>query len=94
MATITIPLTLDPDAPPTVASVELDGTEYLLRVAYNLRDAAWYLSLSTTDDTLLVGSQPLIAGWPLLSIHKATDDRIPRGDLWLVGGALSYVEAT
>lgn len=94
MATITIPVVFDTQAPPTVASVELDGTEYLLRMAYNERDAAWYMSLSTTDDTLLVGSQPVISGWPLLSIHKATDSRIPRGDMWLVGSSLTYVEAS
>ncbi len=94
MATITIPVTLDTAAPPTVANVEFDGTEYLLRVAYNLRDAAWYLSLSTTDDTLLVGSQPLVEGYPLFSIYKADDARMPRGDLWFIGASLTYVEAS
>lgn len=94
MATITIPLTLDTNAPLTVANVDLDGTEYLLRYAYNLRDAAWYISISTSDDTLLVGSQPMIDGYPLFSIHKATDSRLPRGDMWRVGSSLTYVEAS
>ena len=93
MATIALPITLDPTAPPVVASATLDGAEYLIRVAYNERDAAWYMSVSTTDDVLLVGSQPLIDGWPLLSPYKRTDARIPQGDLWLVGSALTYTEA-
>ena len=94
MATITLPITLDTTAPPTVASATLDGTEYLIRLAYNTRDAAWYLSLSTTDDDLLVGSQPLIEGYPLVSPYKRTDPRMPQGDLWLVGSSLTYAEAT
>lgn len=93
MATITMPIVLDTEAPAQRITATLDGTEYLLTIAYNLRDEAFYVSLSQSDGTLLVGSQPLIADWPLFSPYKRTDDAMPQGDLFLVGQALVYHEA-
>jgi len=93
MAVVSIEITLDITAPPFNVSALLDGVNYGLRVEYNARDASWFLSLSSADGDLLVGSQPLIENWPLLSRHKATAVGMPQGGLYLVGSALIYSEA-
>lgn len=93
MATVTIPIALNTAAAPLQASVTIDGTDYLLTIAYSQRDAAWYLSVADSSGALLVGSQPLIESWPLLSPHKRTNAAIPQGDLFLAGQSLVYVEA-
>jgi len=94
MANTTVGLVLDTEAPPFDVTATLDGVEYGLRVEYNARDAAWFLSLRGSDGATLVGSQPLIEGWPLLSRHKPTAVGMPQGDLYLVGSELVYLGAT
>ena len=93
MADLSIEITLDTEAPPFDLAVTLDGVNYGLRIEYNARDAAWFLSLSSEEGDLLIGSQPLIENWPLLSRHKATFEGMPQGDLYLVGESLIYREA-
>ncbi len=93
MADVTIALTLDTIAPPFDLAVSLDGVEYGVRVQYNARDAAWFLSLRDAAGSLLVGSQPMIESFPLLSRHKATATGMPQGDLYLQGSTLIYREA-
>lgn len=91
---VTLPITLDTEAPAQQSIATLDGTEYVLTIAYNARDVAFYLSIADNSGVLLVGSQPLIESWPLLSIHKRGNAALPHGDLFLVGQSLVYHEAT
>lgn len=93
MANVSIPLTLDTGAPPFEFTTELDGVAYILLVEYNARDESWFLSISDEDGALLVGAQPLIEEWPLLSRHKALSADLPQGDLYIVGQTLVYSEA-
>jgi len=90
MADITIAITLDTAAPPFDVSATLDGIEYTLRVEYNARDIAWFLTILDVDDAVLVASQPMIEGWPLLSRHKPTFAGMPQGDLYLQGDTFVY----
>ena len=86
-----IDLDLDPTAPPYVASATFDGVQRRLRIRYNRRAAQWSIDLLDVDGSAIVAGQPLIESFPLFSRHKATDSRVPAGDLWRVGSALVYV---
>lgn len=63
----------------SVRRVSLDGSEYVLRLRWNSREARWYMSLSDADDVLIVGGVKLVAGWPLLRL--VVDARRPPGQL-------------
>lgn len=93
MADITIGIVLDTTAPPFDLAVSLDSVEYGIRLQYNARDEAWYLSLRDGSGNLLVGSQPMIEQFPMLGRHKATATGMPQGDLYLQGSTLIYREA-
>lgn len=93
MANISLGLKLDNEAPSFTGAVTLDGIAYAIRVEWNRRDSAWFLSLYDGGGVLLVGSQPMIEGFPLLSRHKSTVEGMPQGDLYLVGSDLIYVGA-
>jgi len=86
-----IDLDLDPTAPPYVASATFGGVQRRLQIRYNRRAAQWAIDLLDTDGSAIIAGQPLIESFPLFSRHKATDSRVPSGDLWRVGSALVYV---
>lgn len=93
MATQQFDIVLDTEAPAFEVAAVLDGVDYVLTIGYNARDEEWYLDLADANADPIVAGQPLIEGWPLLSLYKRTDTRAPQGDLWLVGSSLVYVEA-
>ena len=94
MATLSFALSFDTTAAPFESDAALDGTTYVLRVYYVLRDEAWYVDLLDATGDAIVAGQPLVDGWPLFSLHKRTDPRVPQGDMWRSGASLVYVEAS
>jgi hypothetical protein len=63
--------------------VKLDGRDYLLRFAYNEREARWYLSLYDDEELPLVLGLKLMTNWELLQ-HYHADPRVPPGELWVM----------
>jgi len=94
MADLSIPIVLDSESPSYDIAVTLDEIAYILRIEYNARDDSWFVSLYDESGELLIGSQPLIEGWPLFSRHKPTFADMPQGDMYLVGDSLIYREAS
>jgi hypothetical protein len=43
----------------------LDGADYIIELAFNTRDARWYLTLYTADREVLLESVPLVVDYPL-----------------------------
>lgn len=72
-------LPLIPTVPNYRVVSTLGGTNVLLDVRWNARDAAWYLSISTEDDVLIVANQKLVLG--ALIGGRATSALFPRGYL-------------
>lgn len=60
MAVVEIPITHEQPQHP--ARVELDGTEYRVRLTYRARLEAWYLDLYTADETPLALGRRLSPG--------------------------------
>jgi hypothetical protein len=61
---------------------ELDGFDYRLSFAYNMRDASWYLSIAQTDGTLILGSVRLVSNRPLL-LRRHALPLVPPGEFWM-----------
>lgn len=92
MATVIIPC--DPSLPFWTQTTTLDGVPYLLTFRYNIREDAYYLSISSADGAtdyvlgmkLVVGIS-LLRPWPsppgeMMVVAGSTDDSPPRlGDL-------------
>lgn len=62
--------------------VTLADVDYRLTLAYNTRDARWYLDVALSDGTDLVNGVPLVTDTPLLLRHSNED--LPAGILMLV----------
>jgi hypothetical protein len=62
---------------------KLDDLEYLLRFAWNQREARWYLDILTEDEQPIALGIKLITNWPLIRFYQ-WDRRMPRGDLQVV----------
>lgn len=62
----------------------LDGREYVLRFAWNQREARWYLTIADDEDTVLLAGRKLLSNWPLLRHYHAADARLPPGELMVV----------
>lgn len=78
MATLIVPVATDPFQS---FRVRLDGTDYLLSLAYNQREDRIYLSLADNEENPIVSGIKVIANYPLLFRHRF-DTRIPPGDLF------------
>lgn len=71
-------LPLRPDLDFFQETVTLDGVEFDLEFRWNNRDACWYLSIFDPtvveapdgSRTAIIGSIPLLVGWPLLSQYR------------------------
>lgn len=57
----------------------LDGTDYVLTFALNLRDGRWYLDLADQDGSPIAVGIPLVVNWDLL--RRVRDARRPPGRL-------------
>lgn len=60
----------------------LDGADYRLTFAFNLREGRWYLDLSDADGVLIVASLVLVINRDLL--RRVQDERRPPGKLFCV----------
>jgi hypothetical protein len=77
MATITIPVTNDPDS---TARYVLDGTLYEFRFRYNDRGAAWYFDLIDENESAIIYGRKIVVSWPLFG-WREVDSRLPGGRL-------------
>jgi hypothetical protein len=59
--------------------VQLGGTTYRLRFAYNGRDSSWYVSLLGAGGDLLIAGVRVRLEWPLLRQHVGGE--LPLGEL-------------
>ena len=58
----------DSSAPYYEIEIELDGVEFKLEFSFNDRDDAWYMTISSTDDTLLRAGIRIVNEWVLLRL--------------------------
>lgn len=80
MATLVVPVTTDPFQS---FRIRLDGTDYLLSLAYNQREDRIYLSLADDEENPIVSGIKVLANFPLLFRHRY-DTRVPPGELMAV----------
>jgi hypothetical protein len=82
MTTLQIPTLFD-RTPFYSQRTTLDGTDYNLEFAWSVRESRWYLTLRDSLGGLLVGSQKILADWPMLQYyhHRAG---MPTGELMAV----------
>ncbi len=57
----------------------LDGRDYVLTFALNLRDGRWYFDIADQDAVAIAESIPLVVNWDLL--RRVLDPRRPPGKL-------------
>jgi hypothetical protein len=62
------------------ARVNFDGTDYLLDFAWNSRAGAWFLTLLTSEETVLVAGLMLKSNRPLFERFRYRDG-MPPGEL-------------
>jgi hypothetical protein len=74
---VTVPLRSD--LPFYHFQVDLDEVTYGLELRWNYQAAAWFLSLYTSEDELILASQKVTVDWPIGSRHA--DGRLPPGVL-------------
>lgn len=67
------------DVPDFDFQVDLDGATYTIALAWNERDAAWYLTLQTAEEETILASRKVVIDLPLWSRFK--DPRLPPGVL-------------
>lgn len=85
MSLFIIPTSVSASLPRYSQRTTLDGQEFILRFAWNQRQARWYLSVSDADDVAVVLGIPLVLNWPLLRL--VTDARRPLGELVVINEA-------
>ena len=59
--------------------VDLEGRLYTLRLAWNIRAEAWFLSLSDSDGVAILSGKKVVVDWDLL--RTLADERRPPGRL-------------
>lgn len=80
MLYIRIPTKTDgTNKPHTVQRVTLEGTDYYVRLDWNMR-SGWYLGLSDQDEVPIFSPKKIVANWDMLG--SCSDDRRPRGALY------------
>lgn len=57
--------------------VELDGIVYSMKLAWNHRAGAWFVSLSKQDGTPIISGTRVVVDWPLL--HYCSHPDKPAG---------------
>lgn len=85
MAFLVIPTT--PSVPRQRSKLTIEGRPYILELAWNQREARWYLSLFDELSTPLVVGMKLVfrarTALDLFQSHR-WDPRVPRGALFLI----------
>jgi len=66
--------------PSSIQRLTLDGRAYSLALAWNMRAAGWYLSLSDAEGVPFASGLRLVPNWPLLRYHKWRE-ACPPGEL-------------
>ena len=77
MSTLIIPVTGDPFQ---TLKVRLDGSDYVLSLAYNQREDRWYLSIADDEETPILSGLKLVANFGLLFRHRY-NIAVPPGEL-------------
>lgn len=67
-----------PDLNDSISQVELDEENYRLRMTWNSRDSAWFLSMFTDDLEPVVQSIRVVPNYRLLDRYN--DSLLPTGD--------------
>jgi len=68
------------EAPYSSQRTRLDGRDYVLRFAYNEREARWSLDVLDDEESPIIIGLKLVANWSLLHPHRY-DPRCPLGEL-------------
>lgn len=71
--------------------VTLDGSDFLLDFAWNEREGAWYLTIYTADEDLLLASRKIVTARPLLKRFRFVAG-LPAGEFFATDftGEISY----
>ncbi len=77
MSAFTVPLRND--LPHYEFQVELDNATYGLELRWNFLSEAWFMSIYTSDDILVVADIRIVVDWPLGG--RYADARMPPGRL-------------
>lgn len=71
------------DSPEFAQQVQLEGTTYRLRARWNTLGEAWHVDFLTAQREPIVTGIRIVAGVSLLAQFR--DDRLPPGDLFVIG---------
>jgi hypothetical protein len=85
-------LPLIPSVPFYRVSTTLDDDVFLLDLKWNTRDAAWYMTILTPDEDVIVAEVKIVLGTLLGA--RSTDPRMPAGILQVCDLAGTGVDAT
>lgn len=77
MAAFEIPV--NPDFADQEMIVRLSLRTFRIRLRFSVREAAWYMDLSTEEGTVIITGRKLVSDWSLLRNLVGTDR--PSGDL-------------
>lgn len=72
-----------PDFPEWEQQVKLSGTTYRIRARYNTTAERWVIDLLTQDKEEIITGVRVVRG--VLLLAQYTDDRLPSGDLMVIG---------
>ncbi len=61
-------LPVDSTAPYYEIEVEMDGVEFRLEFSFNNRDGAWYMTIRSSDETMLRAGIKIVNEWVLLRL--------------------------
>lgn len=78
MATVTLPVTNDPDSEVVYT---LDGITYTFRFRYNERGGAFYFDMLDADENVIICGRKIVVSWPLFG-WREVDTRLPGGRLF------------
>jgi hypothetical protein len=69
-----------PGVPFQSRKVRLEGRDFILQLAWNQREAGWYLSILDEEATPLVMGLKVLANWRMLRQYYNWDPRVPPGE--------------
>jgi len=95
LKSIEIPLLSEKSARWTM-KVDLSGKRYSFYVSYNIRQDAWFMSISDSNGNLLLAGIRLVPGVSFFDKYRASVPELPIGELCLADkeGKLGSAEVT
>ncbi len=89
---MSLQLPLNSDAPHYRVGTTLQGIQYLLDVRWNSREEAWYMTISSVEDIVLIAGIKLVLGVFLTRLSH--DERLPDGEFMVSDLSDTSTEAT